>query len=168
MESLFSYSSLKPGKSTEDNHDIDKLWSVVRASVIGGLAVLIVVYIAVLFFRHDLYLDSLYNCSIRINDDVLRGNPETIIGALRKIKTEKPQSYRSLCQYVSKIDETPCLFGTKDSKRLEEADTKGCFLKGTKTIFIKPERDETQTIIDDRAEILVKMAELSKKYWENQ
>jgi hypothetical protein len=164
MQSLFAY-SLQPGTPKEDDHNLDKMWAAVRATLLVAIILFAVGYLFYLYSRRDLYLDSVHGCAIKINEDILRGNPETIIDALNLIKKHNPEQFNTVCRFVSKIEEAPCYYGPYDDKRLEVAKTGGCYLKGTKIIFIAPEKDNTPDIITKRAENITKMAEFSKNYW---
>jgi len=46
-------------------------------------------------------------------------------------------------------------------------DKDGCYIKGSKVIYIKPERQNTDLIIQKRAEILKKYSAYSKKFWDS-
>src|SRR3989338_8567134 len=94
----------------------------------------------------------------------LIGNrPASWVGIIQ-LKKENKESYKTLCRYVDVILEQYCINGMPNP-RLTDKD--GCYIKGSKVIYIKPERQNTDLIIQKRAEILKKYSAYSKKFWDS-
>jgi hypothetical protein len=49
----------------------------------------------------------------------------------------------------------------------EEPWLPGCFVRGSKTIYLKPEKEESDLIVGQRAEAIKGFMLMSKNFWEN-
>ncbi|EKD99499.1 MAG: hypothetical protein ACD_22C00241G0005 [uncultured bacterium] len=111
------------------------------------------------------YFDITSGCYIAITGDVLKGNEDTIRTALRNLKYEDSDSYNRVCGYVSKIIENTCLnsdprFGYP--KQMPD----GCYIKGSKTIYLKPVEKNSDEVVTSRMEELKRLSEFSKEFWQ--
>jgi len=123
-------------------------------------------YYVVNFFS---YFDPGSLCYIKTEKDILRGNEETIKQALRLIKLEDKEEYKMICAYVDVISEKDCVIADHhiDPNKFEEGWEKaGCYVKGSKTIYLKPNNNEGAATVKKRAEDIKKYAEFSKEFWE--
>lgn len=108
------------------------------------------------------YFDPLTLCRIGINSDIVKGNKDTLVSAISRIKREDPTAYRALCTHVSEIVERYC---PADSRQYSlEA---GCYIRGSKTIYILPQKERREEVINARMEAIKKYASFSEKYWED-
>ena len=115
------------------------------------------------------YVDVTGFCRIKITGDLLRGNEDTIKVALRFIKKSDKKAYREVCQYVDVITERYCVDADYhlDQPAVQASwERAGCFIQGSKTIYLKPDSVVSEDLIKGRAKEIMKDALLSKKYWE--
>jgi hypothetical protein len=111
-------------------------------------------------------MDPLNSCYIYLEDDMLRGNNETIFKAIDKIKAENFSAYRTLCSNVDVVSENFCEGGNRRaSTPAKDWNNDGCYIRGSKVIYLKPEKDITLAIIDNRAEMLKKYSIRSQEFW---
>jgi hypothetical protein len=118
------------------------------------------------------YLDPPDLCYIGITGDILGGNEETIRSALRLLKSGDPEAYHTTCRYVDRIIEMRCQGADPRGGESEENevgwDNPGCYVRGSKTIQLKPESGASGAIIEFRAATIKKYAEYSQNFWENE
>lgn len=115
------------------------------------------------------YVDVTSMCRIKLNGDMLRGNEETIKSALKYIKENKRSSYDDACKYIDNISERYCIDADYHLDALAtQAGWKrpGCYIRGSKTMYLKPESAKTDIVIKQRADEIIKDAQFSKNYWE--
>lgn len=105
-------------------------------------------------------------CYISLNRDVLSGNKKTMHQAIALLKKEDKEVYRDLCKYVEVVSEKYCYVYDDRVEKLDyEAWQPGCYVKGSKTIYIKPEAGDSEDIIRKRAEDIKKYLQFSKEFW---
>ena len=123
-------------------------------------------YVAINGFN---YFDPAHLCYVDIDGDVLRGNKRTIVEAIRKIKRESKDDYKTMCKYTHKISENFCLASDWHLNPTWREDYlgKSCFIRGSKTIYIYPKKEYSQEIVGERAEAIVKYSNFSKEFWKN-
>lgn len=101
---------------------------------------------------------------------MIRGNEETIKQALKLIKKGNKNDYKMICKYVNTISEKYC---TVADWHINEGEVRagyeeaGCYVRGSKTIYIQPTQEETDEVIKARAEDIIKYASFSKEFWQN-
>lgn len=117
------------------------------------------------FYGYYNYFDPINFCAINIDGDFLNGNKKTIQDALVSIKNTDKLSYKNICQYVSLISENFCPINHSYGGSLEYNNQPGCYIKGSKIIYLNPTKETSQNIIDQRAQAIKKYTELSKSYW---
>jgi hypothetical protein len=110
------------------------------------------------------YLDIFNLCYINIDGDILRGNEKTIKDAIHLIKKDDPANYKILCKNVKTIKERYCFIPTVPIKYGTDP---GCYIRGSRVIYIIPQKEESQEVVDKRAETIKKYAEKSRIFWEN-
>lgn len=135
------------------------------------LILLIVIIFAFLFYVINIfsYFDPLHLCYISIQGDVLQGNKETIQKAIHLIKENDKANYIMLCKYVDVISEKNCRIAdvVVDPQKLREGwELPGCYIKGSKTIYLYPNSSGDDKVIQDRAEVIKKYTSVSKSFWE--
>ncbi len=133
--------------------------------ILVGLLLLVSIFIINRFS----YFNPLSMCYIKIEGNIVSGNEETIQKAIRKIKKTDKTAYKNLCKYVDKISEKNCVIADWHIAR-DEFDTgwrlPGCYVKGTKTIYLLPEKKDSTEIVEKRAEKIKEISEFSKDYLE--
>lgn len=131
------------------------------------LLIIVVGGSAYIFYTYSHYIDFSNNCTIEVQKDIVSGNRQTIFDALKLIKEDHPEDYENICTQVDTIVETECILGDKKTPKIHYLDTDGCYLKGTKTIFIRPVSGTSDTIVENRAELILKYGTLSGEYWQS-
>jgi hypothetical protein len=154
------YASLnkKKGLASLFFSSVNLLIVITLLTIIIGMGV----YTYVSFFS---YIDLPTQCYIKINKDVNSGNRDTIIKALHNLKVDNPTVYQDTCQYVKTISETDCVIADSKTSSISITTDKGCYLKGSKVIFIKASRFDTENVIKDREDTIAKYAEESRSFW---
>lgn len=109
------------------------------------------------------YLDITNFCYISIDGDVIRGNEKTIKVAIKNIKNNDYSTYENVCRNINKITEMYCPDPIDPLKFGE--DIEGCYIKGSKIIYLKPNADNTSQLIEKRSETIIKLSKYSKKFW---
>lgn len=112
------------------------------------------------------YIDIVSGCKIGIYHDIIRGNRNTIIEAIKQVKSRNKDAYHILCNSVDQISENYCVgsdWNIDSSRRGENAD--GCFIKGSKVIYLRPSLVESSAMVDRRADALEKYSLMSQNYW---
>lgn len=127
---------------------------------------IIIIYISVL--KIFSYYDVTSLCHIKIDGDILRGNKKAIKSSIVLLKKEDKPSYQTLCKYVDTISENFCYNcdqrGDAECKYVSQP---ACFIKGSKTIYLNPDKSNSGESINARAELLKKYADSSKNFWLN-
>ena len=116
------------------------------------------------------YIDPLRLAIIKLDKDTLRGNRDTIKKAIRQIKGEDKDSYRILTKYVNRISEKYCVIADHEinlNEYLAGLDLPGCYVRGAKTIYLRPDKSDSNQIIDTRVETIKKFSIASKDFWDN-
>ena len=111
------------------------------------------------------FIDYANKCFIKVDKDILKGNRETVFKALSSIKNNNFQEYNDICNYVDTIAEAACLVGENNSGKLHPLNTDGCYIKGTKTIFISPDNSDLDAATTARKSQILKYSKMSKNYW---
>ncbi len=118
-------------------------------------------YFFVNFFN---YFDPLNFCYIKIDGDFLRGNESTIKKAIKFLRKENKLAYKTLCAHIDTISEKNC-FTSSRNVSMEDWEKDGCYIKGSKIIYLKPEKRESNIIINKRKVSLKKYSEYGKDFW---
>jgi hypothetical protein len=115
------------------------------------------------------YLDPAAACYIDVDGHVLNGNKRTIMDALKMIKKNDRQQYKTVCRYVKKISENYCIGSDwhLDLKWKEKSIGKDCYIRGSKTIYLYPREQQNIEIISQRSESIKVLSNLSKRFWES-
>ena len=136
---------------------------------------IVVAVFAVLVFGGIYFLANLSNyndyinaCSIGIEGDMLNGNKETIFKAIKMLKADDPVSYAVLCRNIDTISENHCQFADPwIAKTWKGWDEDACYIKGSKTVYLKPEEGDNEATIKKREEMLKKYSLASRDFWDN-
>ena len=130
--------------------------------------VLILALILYFFINQFAYFDAPNLCYISLTEDVINGNKKTMHQAISLLKRTNREDYKNLCRYVHQIAEKNCFaFDPRVESRSEKTWQPGCFVKGSKTIYIKPAKERSELMIKKRSEEIKKFMLISKNYWEN-
>lgn len=133
--------------------------------LVAALVVLLLLYWALGLLS---YFDPLAGCRIRIEVDLLKGDRASIRRAITLVKREDPLGYRVLCRFVDRVVEERC--NAADS-RIDPSlaqqgwEAPGCYLKGSRVVYLRPEVTASEAVIRKRAEALVKYAAYSRDFW---
>ncbi len=111
------------------------------------------------------YFDPLSFCRIKIQSDIVRGEGSTIKSAVKYIKAESPSGYDVLCRYVDVIAEKRCVVGDKRIDPSVPDFPDGCYVRGTKTIYLLATKDKSSATIQKRASLILKFAGMSRAFW---
>lgn len=139
---------------------------------ITGYGPIVIAVIAFLFILNYLlntiaYFDAAGFCYISINADALKGNKNTINKAIIQLKKQDEKGYKTLCRYVAAIHEQNCgNFDSRVSANNGSHASPGCFIKGSKAIYVIPKEEDSDRVVTDRMETIKKYAQYSKLFWE--
>lgn len=139
---------------------------------LAGYGPILFAFILLLFILNYLintiaYFDVINPCYISINADALRGNKDTISKAIAQLKKQDEKGYKTLCRYVAAIHEQNCgNFDSRVSADNGSHASPGCFIKGSKTIYVYPTEEDSERIVIQRMETIKKYAQYSKLFWE--
>lgn len=112
------------------------------------------------------YFDPLTMCRIRIHTDLVSGNKKTISQALKLLKKEDRTSYDMACKYVNRIYERTCIGADWHlDKGHRGSNEPGCYVKGSKSIYLKPDYYHQQDTTELRKDSIKKYSQLSWEYW---
>ncbi|MBI2337911.1 hypothetical protein HYU95_01895 [Candidatus Daviesbacteria bacterium] len=129
------------------------------------LFVLLVIFITGFFYTRSHHVDIFNLCNIAVDKDFLKGNSETILKAISRIKNQDKNTYKDICRYVNLVSENPCPVFHSYGGALQYNNQPGCFIKGSKIIYINPAKEESEQVISQRIEAIKKYSSLSKSYW---
>lgn len=134
-------------------------------TLIAGLLSLMVFMIVSSFS----YVDLSNRCYIRLQQELVRGDRKSLEKAILLIREQSFTDYEMVCRNVDRIIESYCISSDPHiSSTLVGYNEPGCFIKGSKAIYIRPEDNGlTQEVIEKRAQIIKKYANISKDYWDN-
>lgn len=127
--------------------------------------VLIIVYFVINIFN---YFDITNLCYIKTEGDLVRGNEKTIKQALKYLKKNKKNDYKMVCKYANVISEKYCILADDDidPELLREGwSLPGCYVKGSKNIYLTPSQENDEEAIREKAEAIVKYSNFSKEFW---
>ena len=114
------------------------------------------------------YFDLFSLCRIKIHSDVVSGNRATIKKALHLLKKSSYTDYSRACRSIDTISENDCMPG---DPRVDPAFTsyrpEGCYIKGTKMMYIDPIEENSSQIISKRAQLIAKFAKMSSDFWDH-
>ncbi len=131
--------------------------------------VLIISLIIFTILNSRSYIDISNLCMIRIKQNALTHEKATIKTALRKLKRTSMSDYSDVCKYVDTINLKKCVPG---DGRVDPAynkirkEIKGCYVRGTHTIYLTPNNRTKSFTTDDRTEQIAKYSSFSKLFWE--
>lgn len=146
--------------------------SLVRNIILIIATVLGIYFLAVYAVNIFSHLDPPRLCYISISGDLVSGNEDTIHDALRLLRREDPDGYKTVCRHVDRINEMYCQGADPRGGESEEGEVgwenPGCYIRGSRVIQVKPERNVSEDIIRARAETIKKYAEYSRDFWDSQ
>jgi len=141
----------------------------IKENLIFYIFILLIIFLAYFIINRFNYFDAPHLCYISLTPDILSGNKTTMHRAIDRIKKSDPEDYKDLCRYVEAISEKYCVaFDARVESRSENVQQPGCFVKGSKTIYLKPEKEASDSIIEQRAAAIKKFMLMSKSFWKNQ
>ena len=106
------------------------------------------------------YFDIQNFCYIRIEAVPKSEDKAAVKTVLKSLKEENPSQYVSLCDYVRFIMVEPCLLGEAASSDVNYLGVSGCYIKGSKTIYIRPGTSD-----DEKKEALIRYSSMCRDFW---
>ncbi len=111
------------------------------------------------------YFDPFNFCSISIDGDIIRGNEKTIKQAIVYLKETDLLTYETLCNEVRVIKEKYCM---ETDLPLRISEKPGCYIRGSRVIYVKPQKETTDNIVQKRVDVIKKYALRSEAFWQTQ
>jgi len=164
MNSIFDYISNKTVDEIE-GRDVHRPHNWFGAFLVLAVISAIILVIVTRFIGYFNYLDFSEPCYIKIYSSSLSGNRQTLVEALEKLKVRDPVNYRNVCRYVSVISESPCITSQKYGSQVQNLDVDGCYIKGSKIIFVRPDSRSDPSVVENRIDTIVKYTQESMKFW---
>jgi len=127
--------------------------------------ILVIIYFVINIFN---YFDIVNLCYIRTEGDLVRGNEKTIKQALKYLKNNKKNDYKMVCKYTDTISEKYCILADDDidPELLKEGwNLPGCYVRGSKNIYLTPSQNNEEEDIRQKAEAIIKYSNFSKEFW---
>jgi hypothetical protein len=142
------------------------IFSKYQTTIISSIFLIILILLIGWIISLVSYFDPLALCKITLNVDVLRGNKDTLQKAIASLKDDK-QAYQDLCRNIDMISEEYCL-ATQPVKGTGQWGTEGgCYIKGSKTIYLDPNSEKSEYMIQKRAQLIKKYSQKSKEFWQD-
>lgn len=137
----------------------EKLW---RYGILGAASgAIFLIYLLI-----TSYVDVFSFCAIKVEGDMVIGNRGAIIAAIKMLKKQNKKSYQTLCGYVERIIENDCLaVEPRIDSSWKGLYADGCYIRGSKTIYIKPEKNGDSQSVANRSRALMRYADYSKRFW---
>ena len=123
--------------------------------------------IASIFISNLYYIDIPNGCFITVEEDVAGGSKNGIYKSLEYIKKNNPSDYKKVCSNVTNIIEKYCLYMDPRVRTGEEFKRQGCYIKGSKIIYILPSTSTDESEIISKSKNIIKYANYSYEYWRN-
>lgn len=114
------------------------------------------------------YFRPIDMCYIKIKGQVTSRDRSIIKKTIKIIKKEDRSAYRDLCKYVDVINERYCIVADHhiDMEKVQEGWAQaGCYVQGSKTIYVKPEIGDATSVAEKRVGTVKKYTEYSKNFW---
>lgn len=123
-------------------------------------------FLLFLFFVLNIfsYFDPVNFCHINIGEKDLGESKGSITKAIKEIKKTDNQSYKDLCRYVDEIIEDKCFTGDPNFPGNKEA--QGCYIKGSRTIYLPPSQGGVKMEVEDYVVLIKKHSQKSKEFWQ--
>lgn len=123
--------------------------------------------ITIAFLKNFYYVDLANACIIKTKYSVHTENKTHLHQAIKAVRVTMPSDYKTLCNYVNNITETYCIVANEAGPIITYADSVGCYIKGTKTVFIQPLNTLQKPNSKDIAENLARYSRYSEEFWLN-
>ncbi len=112
------------------------------------------------------YFDPINHCYISITVDPLNGNKKTITDALRFLKINDMQTYKKVCSSVDSIEERYCdLRNLMSPESTPWHEAAGCYVKGGRAIYLKPNENDNTSMTAKRVELIRKYTQMNIDFW---
>lgn len=130
---------------------------------LGASLFLIIIYFVLTNLNS--YIDIKHFCLIRIENSQTQGNRQSIMEAINLIKQSDPANYKTLCQNIDTIAEVNCQ-NAEPHLNPNEASLAtiegGCFVKGSKTIYLTPVKSYSGALVKTRLETLKRNVQFTR------
>ena len=131
-----------------------------------GIFIFLAIFAIFIFFILNAfsYFDPMNFCYVNISEKYLNNDKDTIIKAIKKIKEEDKKSYKDFCHYVNEIIEDRCFAGDPNfSQSLLNREIAGCYIKGSRTIYLNPDK----TGVEEKSHLIKRYSQKSKEFWQS-
>lgn len=124
------------------------------------------VFLSLLLFSNKYYFDIQESCLIKLTSQKTDNTKDLTKEAISILKSEDPGLYVSLCSNISHIRESYCIEAADNNPNIKYLQISGCYIKGTKTIFVTPGfgKDADQ-ILSMRLDALKTYPKFSATFW---
>lgn len=112
------------------------------------------------------YSDITSFCRVKIDMMSTRTSRNEIADAIRLLKKNDQESYKIFCRHVNRVSENYCRLSHKSGSSAKGWNEGGCYIRGSKTIYLRPNDRDAKFTTQQRAELLKKYSRASKNFWE--
>jgi len=131
-----------------------------------SILALFIFTVCVYIIKSFSYLSITSFCYIKIDNDIIRGNQKSIISSIKLLKREDKTAHKTLCKYIDTISENFCYnCDPRGEEECKYEPHQGCYIKGSKTIYLKPSKNNSEESVRNRAALLKKFADASETFW---
>lgn len=142
-----------------------------KYSSIGFYLILIIILLIPIYswLNFSAHFDPVNLCRIKIESTSIKHNKKTIEQAVKLLKKQDLDAYTILCKNINTIGEKTCVIAdphVEEKTYLQGTQEPGCYVKGSKTIYLNPRQLKT----DDLKKIaghITKYSKFSKIFWQN-
>lgn len=114
------------------------------------------------------YMHPYPYCNIKIKKHLLRGDKQSIKEAMKMLRRNDVESYKTVCRFVDVIEEKRCYNADVHiDKAAFNKIHEGCFIHGTHIIYLEPNNYSEQSVLL-RTEVIKALAEKSRDFWMNE
>jgi hypothetical protein len=117
--------------------------------------------------KDSILIDVPNMCYIRIQKEDLAGEKKDILKAVKSLKYAEPANYKSMCKTVNNIVIGQCIMARKDSPKITYINTVGCYIKGSRSIFINTKSHNPDYTTDEIKAAIIKYSQECKKFWDS-
>ncbi|MFC1756258.1 hypothetical protein ACFLZK_02595 [Patescibacteria group bacterium] len=163
---MYWYKSLPDQGIYDDLKKRDSASAKLQRTFIEFVIIGFIVFVIYFLLSGFSYMDPSDQCFLKIKYDVLRGDRETIVEALKRLKAEDYVFYRKFCANVNIIYERRCTSAKDATPDIEFIQTDGCYIQGSHAIIIEPIGEGHHGSVDRRIETIKKYGGMAIKYWD--
>ena len=106
--------------------------------------------------------------SIRIQKDSLDGEKKDVLRAIEHLKINSLNDYKYVCKHIDSVILGKCLSASKSNNNVLNINTRACYLKGTKSVYINTKISNTDFSPKSISSLILKYAKESAVFWREQ